>query len=181
MSTLNPFAPEWIPNTPSNSKIAELVQLASSPDVWARHRLFMPTVIHPSTADMTKEEILAAVRGHPGVLQFLSEEQKTYDVCWAAFATAPKQAVKDYDCNGENFPLYYVPLEHRTEALCLAAATWCNRALWYWPPNRRNHRMYAKVAKLNPSTLTTTMPEPYASQLAKKTRTPRPATLPAKK
>jgi hypothetical protein len=178
-STLNPFAPEWIPNTPSNSKIQELVTLAASPEIWAKHRIYqMDTNYTHLTADLTKEEILAAVRRHPGVLQFLSEEQKTSDVCWAALATAPKQAVKDYDCNGENFPLFYVPLEHRTEALCLVAATWCNRALWYWPPALRTRRMYEKVAKLNPSTITTTMPEPFATQLAKKHRLPKPATLP---
>lgn len=184
-TTLNPFAPAWTPGTPSTPKIAELVALAYQPEVWATHRIHQ-TMAQPDTSDMTKEEILAAVQGHPGVLQFLSEEQKTYEVCWAALATAPKQAVKDYNCNGENFPLFYVPMEHRTEELCLAAAAWSNRALWYWPPALRTRRMYTKVAKLNPSTVDTTMPEPFATQMAKMqnlqktgpTSTPKPATLP---
>jgi hypothetical protein len=147
--SLNPFAPEWRSGMLYTDKIAALVAKANDPDVWGA----VPTL--PIVEDLTYEEALAAVQLHPGTIQMVSVKHRDYALCFTALKTASKEVIEQYNINGENFPLYHVPLEHRDEALCLAAAAWCNRALWFWPRAMRTKAMYVKAARLNPSTLKT--------------------------
>ena len=154
--SLNPFAPEWQPGMLYNAKIAAIVRRANDPAVWAPTMAFAGWGLPKQPIfDLTYEEALAAAKLHPGVIQMLPDEHRTYELCYTGLSSASHQVIENYNCNGENFPLLHVPLEHRDEAMCLAGAAWSNRALWYWPKEMRTKAMYIKAAKLNPSTLKT--------------------------
>ena len=161
--SLNVHAPAWSPATAANETIANLVKLANCPSVWARNGwgAYKKAPFKPCTT-LSNEEALVAVRQHPGILEMLPEHQRTYPVVLAAMQSAPKEAIQNYNCNGENFPLLHAPLEHRDETVCLAAASWCNRALWFWPPSMRNKDMYLKAIKANPKCIDT-MPGPFCN------------------
>ena len=118
-----------------------------------RYKLFV--------GDLTYCDFMELVGMEPGALEFVPELWRTYELCLRAMACASENAIKIYHMNGEGFPLIHVPLEHRDELMCLTAAAWCNRALWFFPPNMRTLNIYIKCARLNPSTVTTTMPEPF--------------------
>lgn len=157
--SLNVLAAVWNPAIAENKTITDLVNLANSPHVWAKTYGRPGIKIKPCTS-LSDEEALLAVQQHPGILEMLPERQRTYEVVLAAMRTAPKEAIKNYNRNGENFPLLHAPLEHRDEAVCLAGAVWCNRALWFWPPAMRNKEMYLKAMRLNPTCIDT-IPEPF--------------------
>ncbi len=110
---------------------------------------------------MREEHWLEAVQKHPGILQFTPIRYRTYDICLAAMHANTEDALRVYHTNGKNFPLRYVPDTHATEEMCLAAAAWCNRALWFWPSRHRNHSMYLRATQLNPSIVESTMPHPF--------------------
>ena len=159
--SLNAYAPAWTPAVSRNETIADLVELANQPCVWARNDwgLHRKAPFKPCTS-LSDEEALLAVQQHPGILEMLPERQRTYEVVLAAMKSAPKEAIANYNCNGENFPLLHAPMEHRDEAVCLAAAAWCNRALWFWPMALRTKEMYLKAIQVNPKCIDT-MPEPF--------------------
>ena len=115
----------------------------------------------PDTGDLAYKDFLELVAIEPGALEFVPEPWRDYTMCITAMCNASENAVKIYHCNGEGFPLIHVPLIHRDEKMCLTAAAWCNRALWFFPQNMRRLDIYIKCASLNPSTVTTTMPEPF--------------------
>ena len=110
---------------------------------------------------MKEEHWLQAVQQHPGILEMVPTRYRTYELCLTAMQANTDDAIMVYHRNGENFPLMHVPDEHKSEEMCLAAAAWCNRALWWWPSRHRNHSMYIRAATLNPSVVNTTMPEPF--------------------
>jgi hypothetical protein len=133
--------------------------------IWARfgwHFLGGTYAHHkPDTGDLTYNDFLELVAIEPGALEFVPELWRDYTMCITAMRNASENAVKIYHCNGEGFPLIHVPLIHRDEEMCLTAAAWCNRALWFFPQNMRRLDIYIKCAYLNPSTVNTTMPEPF--------------------
>lgn len=160
--SLNAHAPAWNPAVAGNKTIADLVSLANNPSTWARNQwgsYSSGSKIKLCTS-LSDEEALLAAQQHPGILEMLPEAQRTYKVVLAAMCSAPKEAIQNYNCNGENFPLLHVPLKHRDEAVCLAGAAWCNRALWFWPPTMRTKEMYLKAMRLNPTCIDT-MPDPF--------------------
>ncbi len=133
--------------------------------IWAQYGFHFLGVncdnYKPCVDDLTYSDFMELVGMEPGVLEFVPESWRTYELCIRAMACASENAVKIYHMNGEAFPLIHVPLKHRDEQMCLTAAAWCNRALWFFPPNMRTLDIYIKCARINPSTVTTTMPEPY--------------------
>ncbi len=156
MTPLNPFAPAWTPGMLYNDRIAAVVKHASNRSLMAPTNCIAGYGLPEQPIfDLTYEEALAAATLHPGVIQLIYQRHRTYELCLAALSTAPRKVIEIYNLNGENFPLFHVPLEHRNETMCLAAAAWCNRALWYWPRALRTKEMYVKAAKLNPSTVST--------------------------
>lgn len=162
--SLNAYAPAWMPTVAKNSTIAELVALVNSTSVCGEHYGWWGSMARPAfpTCNLSDEDALLAVQQHPGILEMLPESQRTYEVVLAAMRSAPKEAIERYNSNGENFPLLHVPLVHRDETVCLAAAAWCNRALWFWPMPLRTKEMYLKAMRLNPSCIDT-MPEPFCN------------------
>ncbi len=142
--------------------IQRLSQLANQyATQYTIHSLYLPRyegrIIESSI--MQQEHWLEAVQKHPGILEMVPRHYRTYELCLAAMRTS----ADIYHINGENFPLRHVPDEHISEEMCLAAATSCNRALWFWPSRHRNLSMYIRATHLNPSIVNTTMPEPFCT------------------
>ena len=117
----------------------------------------------PQTWALDYNDFLDLVSQEPGALEFVPEKMRTYELCLIAMKCASKAAIENYHINGEGFPLIHVPMQHRTVEMCLAAASWCNRALWFFPRELRTLDMYIECAKLNPSTIHTTMPVPFCN------------------
>lgn len=144
-------------------KKAVLSQARQIP-IWARigyHDLYNYDRYKPCIDALTYNDFMELVGTEPGALEFVPKSWRTYEMCYHAMACASDNAFEIYHMNGEGFPLIHVPLIHRDEQMCLTAAARCNRALWFFPPKMRNLDIYIKCARLNPSTVTTTMPEPF--------------------
>jgi hypothetical protein len=118
MSTLNPFAPEWFPVT-ETYEIRALVEQA-----WGR--------FYVDTAKMSVQDVIAAVKRHPGVLEFIPEELRIPEICMAAMESASKEVIAAYLAQRDS-PLRHVPLKYRTEKMCMAAAAWSTFAIKYFP------------------------------------------------
>ncbi len=146
-----------------------VIKMARKIPVWAQYGLHfvggMYTLRMPVIDDLTYKDFLELVAIEPGALEFVPELWRDYTMCITAMRNASENAVKIYHINGEGFPLIHVPLAYRDEEMCLTAAAWCNRALWFFPQNMRRLDIYIKCARLNPSTVNTTMPEPFCKHL----------------
>ncbi len=129
-------------------------------DYAMRHGYTRPPQVYEDEC-MKYPQWLEAVQKHPGILQFCPMRYRTYELCLAAMNSNIHEVATMYNSNGENFPLKHVPHEHLTEEMCLAATTWCNRALWWWPHYHRNTSMYIRAVSANPSVLITTLPSEY--------------------
>jgi hypothetical protein len=142
----------------------QILSLARQIPVWAIYpNIGFTYTTKPDISALDYNDFLELVSQEPGALEFVPELMRTYKLCLTAMKCASKAAIKNYHMNGEGFPLIHVPIEYRDEQMCLAAASWCNRALWFFPEKMRTLDMYIKCAKLNPSTINSTMPEPFCN------------------
>ena len=142
----------------------ELLHKASQIPIWNKCFAYMSLAYDsppPKVTILEYDEYLKLVKVHPGVLEFVPWEFRTYELCMAAIKTHPREVVELYQTCGECFPMVHVPSHHRSEEMCIEAASWSYHSLWCIPTKLRTLEIYKKIAMVNPGSICMTMPEPF--------------------
>jgi hypothetical protein len=128
---LNPFAPEW---TPVAAAAAAAGAAGAAPETYEVRALVEQAFgrFYVDVAKMPVQDVITAVKRHPGVLEFIPEEYRIPEICWAAMETASQEVIDHYKTQRDS-PLRFVPMQYRTEKMCMAAAAWGIFAIKYFP------------------------------------------------
>jgi hypothetical protein len=143
---------------------AELLRKAHRIPEWnggMAYLMLSVTCPPPKVTILGYDEYIELVKIHPGVMEFVPWEFRTYELCMAAIKTHPPEVVELYQMCGECFPMVHVPVQYRTEEMCIEAASWSYHSLWCIPPKLRTLEMYKKIAMVNPGSICMTMPTPF--------------------